>query len=338
MKRLFLLTFVLIFVGKILLAQSSGSITIQGSFDDYYPVTWNDGGWNSNVATELAIGRSSVHDDSEWRGSTIAKFRYHVTNWGNGANFIDADIRQGYNGHGSNQNPFIAGWADPTGANSSNVVVIWLRGGGTTYFYNANYAVNPVVYDGVQNALPYQIVNGGTLTYKTSLDNYVVSAGLFYSGSEYIAGNVSTPGNVSTGNVTASGTGNNSFNGNVLIGKTSQTNTSYKLDVNGNIRANQVTVNATGADYVFDPHYKLPSLDSLKEYIKTYHHLPGIPSAKKMQQDGMNIGNAYMKLLAKVEEMTEYLLIEDSVIKKQQTTIQRLEENSTRKMIQTRRR
>lgn len=96
--------------------------------------------------------------------------------------------------------------------------------------------------------------------------------------------------------------------GNVLIGKTSQTNTSYKLDVNGNIRANQVTVNATGADYVFNPNYNLPSLDSLSEYIRVHHHLSGIPSAKEMQKDGMNVGEAYTKLLQKVEEMTIYLV------------------------------
>lgn len=109
--------------------------------------------------------------------------------------------------------------------------------------------------------------------------------------------------------------------GNVLIGKTSQTNTSYKLDVNGNIRANQVTVNATGADYVFDPKYKLPSIDSLSEYIKAHHHLPGIPSAKEMQKSGMNLGNVYTKLLEKMEEMTKYMIEQEKMIQKQQNEI-----------------
>ncbi|TAM96466.1 MAG: hypothetical protein EPN39_13620 [Chitinophagaceae bacterium] len=96
--------------------------------------------------------------------------------------------------------------------------------------------------------------------------------------------------------------------GNVLIGKTSQTNTSYKLDVNGNIRANQVTVNATGADYVFDPTYHLPSINSLSEYIKAHHHLPGIPSAKEMQNNGMNMGATETALLKKIEELTLYIV------------------------------
>ena len=119
-------------------------------------------------------------------------------------------------------------------------------------------------------------------------------------------------------------------NGNVLIGKTSQTNTSYKLDVNGNIRSNQVTVNATGADYVFDPGYKLPSLDSLNEYIKAHHHLPGIPTAKEMQKDGMNVGEAYTKLLEKVEEMTEYMINLQTKVGNMKKRIDQLEKENKR--------
>ncbi|TAM94749.1 MAG: hypothetical protein EPN39_16775 [Chitinophagaceae bacterium] len=121
--------------------------------------------------------------------------------------------------------------------------------------------------------------------------------------------------------------GNGIIGGNVLIGKTSQTNSSYKLDVNGNIRANQVTVNATGADYVFDSTYHLPSIDSLSEYIKLHHHLPGIPSTKVMQHNGMNVGDAYTKLLGKVEEMTLYL-----VTLQEEVTELKTENNQLRKI------
>lgn len=102
--------------------------------------------------------------------------------------------------------------------------------------------------------------------------------------------------------------GNGIIGGNVLIGKTSQTNTSYKLDVNGNIRANQVTVNATGADYVFEPDYHVRSIDSLNNYIQEYHHLPGIPSANQMQGKGNNMGVTQMKILQNEEEMALYII------------------------------
>ncbi|GAA4314510.1 hypothetical protein [Compostibacter hankyongensis] len=96
--------------------------------------------------------------------------------------------------------------------------------------------------------------------------------------------------------------------GNVLIGKTYQTNTSYKLDVNGNVRANKVVVNTTGADFVFDPAYRLPTLDSLNGYIATHRHLPDVPSAETMQREGLDVGDNQVTLLQKIEELTLYLI------------------------------
>jgi hypothetical protein len=113
--------------------------------------------------------------------------------------------------------------------------------------------------------------------------------------------------------------------GNVLIGKTSETNSSYKLDVNGNARVNKLVVNTTGADYVFDPGYHLKPLVQLHHYVETYHHLPGIPSSDNMEKNGNDVGNTQMKLLAKVEELTLYLIKEDSVINQQQAEIKNLE-------------
>jgi hypothetical protein len=107
-------------------------------------------------------------------------------------------------------------------------------------------------------------------------------------------------------------------NGNVLIGKSSQVNTSYILDVAGNARANEVVVNTTGADFVFDPTYKLPSLSSLERYIENNHHLPQIASAKEMQADGLNLGDNQTKLLQKVEELTLYLIEKDKQLNEQQ--------------------
>jgi len=107
-------------------------------------------------------------------------------------------------------------------------------------------------------------------------------------------------------------------NGNVLIGKTSQANTSYKLDVAGNVRANEVVVNTTGADFVFDPSYRLYPLSGLKKYIEQNHHLPEIAAAKQMQAEGLNVGGNQVKLLQKVEELTLYLIEKDKEIKNQQ--------------------
>lgn len=100
----------------------------------------------------------------------------------------------------------------------------------------------------------------------------------------------------------------NSDNGNVLIGKVTQTNTNYKLDVAGNVRANKVVVNTTGADFVFDPSYDLISLPALRKYITEHRHLPGIRSAAEMQKEGLDIGENHTQLLQKIEELTLYIL------------------------------
>lgn len=103
-------------------------------------------------------------------------------------------------------------------------------------------------------------------------------------------------------------------NGNLLIGKTTQKNTDYKLDVNGKIRANEIRVNMDGADFVFDHDYKLRSLSDLKIFIAKNKHLPDIVPAKEMQTNGQNIGKFNTKLLQKIEELTIYLIKQDDEI------------------------
>jgi hypothetical protein len=96
--------------------------------------------------------------------------------------------------------------------------------------------------------------------------------------------------------------------GNLLIGKTTQSNINYYLDVGGAIRANEVVVNTNGADYVFEPDYKLMPLTDLERFLKERKHLPGIVPAAEMQQEGVGLGELNTKLLEKVEELTLHLI------------------------------
>jgi hypothetical protein len=345
-------------------AQTSGAFKVNGDADKYYPVTFNDANWWSNQATELEIGRSAVHWDYSWWGSIISKFRFHSTQWGNGASFIDADMRNSVKN-------FIAGWRDASISNGNTQIIIWLLGGGTDYGYNANGSVSPVVYDGVQNALPFHETNGPDHSYKTSIESYVntnektLSSDLLVNGNTKLEGNVgivttnpqakldvngaarvsSLVYNAGDGikwslNGTANGPSilmlqnsglGGSLNrrgsigwmdnnggqfeyltwtdaGNILIGKTSQNNSSYMLDVAGNIRGNKVVVNTNGADFVFDSSYKLSPLDEVEKYIQQNHHLPDIESAKQMKEQGLNLGDNQTKLLQKIEELTLHVI------------------------------
>jgi hypothetical protein len=93
----------------------------------------------------------------------------------------------------------------------------------------------------------------------------------------------------------------------VGIGTTSP---QYALSVNGTVQAKEVIVNTGWADYVFEPDYKISSLDSLSAYIRANHHLPNIPSEAEIKQHGANVGEMQAKLLAKIEELTLQLIQE----------------------------
>ncbi|MFZ1081075.1 MAG: hypothetical protein WAO19_04030 [Candidatus Kryptoniota bacterium] len=110
--------------------------------------------------------------------------------------------------------------------------------------------------------------------------------------------------------------GNGYFAGNVLIQKTSQTNTAYHLDVAGGIRADSVVVNSTGADFVFDENYQKLSLDELGQYVSAHRHLPGVASSEDVQKDGVSVGALQTKLLQKVEELTLYVIDQNKRIEK----------------------
>ncbi len=100
--------------------------------------------------------------------------------------------------------------------------------------------------------------------------------------------------------------------GEVVIGTAAtQTSQTYRLNVFGSARANQIVVNTTGADFVFEPAYKLLPLSDVSKYINANHHLPGIIPARKMQADGLDLGDNQIKLLQKVEELTLYLIDKD---------------------------
>ena len=61
-------------------------------------------------------------------------------------------------------------------------------------------------------------------------------------------------------------------------------------------------------DHVFYPDYQLRPLSELEQYIKQNNHLPEIPSAEEVQENGIDLGNMQGKLLLKVEELTLYII------------------------------
>ncbi|WP_157208470.1 hypothetical protein [Mariniflexile maritimum] len=129
-------------------------------------------------------------------------------------------------------------------------------------------------------------------------------------GSAMIEGNILTNNNI--------GIGTNSFVDGV---------DNYRLSVEGKIRAHGVKVYTAWADFVFNKDYKLLPLDDVRKYIDINGHLPNIPSAKDVNEEGVELGSMSAKLLEKIEELTLYLLKQDAQIKVMETELSNLKKH-----------
>ena len=86
--------------------------------------------------------------------------------------------------------------------------------------------------------------------------------------------------------------------------------TGHKLSVIGKIACEEVRVQpqANWPDYVFSDDYTLTPLPELKKQIEAAHHLPNIPSAKEVEENGLEVGEMQRKMMEKIEELTLYII------------------------------
>jgi len=101
------------------------------------------------------------------------------------------------------------------------------------------------------------------------------------------------------------------------------------LAVNGDILAKQIKVKTdiTVPDYVFEPGYKMNTLEQIEEFVKTHKHLPEIPSAKEIEKEGLNVAEMNLLLLKKMEEMTLQMIQMNKTLVKQTEELKQLKEN-----------
>jgi hypothetical protein len=181
--------------------------------------------------------------------------------------------------------------------------------------YMGTYAyANATTYTGYAYGV-YGVATGTSGTrigvYGTAYGGVTNWAGYFSSGSVYIANDV-------------------------RIGTTQQA-TGYSVSVNGKIACTELLVQAPASwpDYVFTKDYDLMSLPELEKNIRTNKHLPGIPSSKEVEKDGIQVGEMQKKLLEKIEELTLHLIDQNKQIADMQKEIKSLrsENASIRKAI-----
>ena len=102
----------------------------------------------------------------------------------------------------------------------------------------------------------------------------------------------------------------NAINGNPITIGTHQSANGYQLTVKGKVMAEEMRVQlqAEWPDYVFAEDYQLCSIPVLAKRIDELGHLPGMPSAAQIEQNGQHLGEIQIKLVEKIEELTLHII------------------------------
>lgn len=122
-------------------------------------------------------------------------------------------------------------------------------------------------------------------------------------------------------------------NGKTLIGDPTAVNIAtignYNLYVQNGILTEKVRVAVNGsanwADYVFEPGYRLAPLTEVESFVATNHHLPGVPSACEVADNGIDMAEMDATLLKKIEELTLYVIEQNKKLEAQQLQIQQMQ-------------
>lgn len=139
-------------------------------------------------------------------------------------------------------------------------------------------------------------------SYNFGIDNAAVG---------HIACNINSPTPVNIMNFGLQG----SAQPQVWIGNTKpqSPHTDFSFAVAGKMVAQSLYITAPGSpnwlpDYVFANDYKLQSLYEVEKYYKANKHLPDVPSAKEVDENGLDIAEMNIILLKKVEELTIHMV------------------------------
>ena len=102
---------------------------------------------------------------------------------------------------------------------------------------------------------------------------------------------------------------NLTLNGNLTMKGTLKVGNGMECDAQGNLKVKHLRVTLTDwPDYVFGGNHELKPLGELGTYINQHQHLPGVPSAQDVEEQGADLGEMNRLLMEKVEELTLYII------------------------------
>ncbi|GJM34778.1 MAG: hypothetical protein DHS20C18_37790 [Saprospiraceae bacterium] len=102
----------------------------------------------------------------------------------------------------------------------------------------------------------------------------------------------------------------------------------FKLAVDGKVICEELKVQMSESwpDYVFGVDYQRPDLTEWEQFIKTNQHLPGIPSAAEVAENGgIEVGETQRLLLEKIEQLTLILIDQKKQIEQLETTVKSIQ-------------
>ena len=65
---------------------------------------------------------------------------------------------------------------------------------------------------------------------------------------------------------------------------------------------------AAWADYVFEESYDLKQIEEVESFIKANKHLPNVPSATELAEEGVDIATMDATLLRQIEELWLHMI------------------------------
>lgn len=164
----------------------------------------------------------------------------------------------------------------------------------------------------VQSSIPYKMQNGDVTLVATRNDQ----------------GSAGWIGTVSNNGLHLGTNGNSQFfidnSQNVYIGMSkeeanrvkAELRSKYNLFVRQGILSEDYAIapQSTWSDFVFNTNYNLPQLHDVESFINENNHLPDVPSAKQVAEEGYSQHEINRVLLQKIEELTLYTIKQEKEI------------------------
>ena len=172
---------------------------------------------------------------------------------------------------------------------------------GTSMRVSGNQNVVGTIYSdgGIRiNNTNIKLNTNGTAYFSTYV---AIGSGIHFNadGGASFSNNVS----INSNNIRLYSDGSASFSNHVSIGN------GFYCSSDGSLKVKSLRVTLTDwSDFVFDDGYNLRPLGEVERYIEANRHLPDIPSAQEVEENGVDVGEMNKLLLQKVEELTLYII------------------------------